>query len=236
MAKFCPKCGSALDDNAVFCTSCGENMNSYAQNSTPTPESNPNPNPGKKPNIKLPAFVANILSLPKKKLMIYGGIALAAIVAIIVAICLIFPSPKMVVRNYINGMLHGNATQVINCMPSFVWEDNDEKKEIKENLKEYLEDLELDEYGKISYEIIDVNTLSKSERETWERTLESYENRYDEFKVSDCNLKTAKVIDVKVTIKDGGDTTRKTVEFVVINYRGIWKIFRASGWIFELDF
>ena len=229
MAKFCPKCGSALDDNAVFCTSCGENMNSYAQNSTPTPESNPNPNPGKKPNIKLPAFVANILSLPKKKLMIYGGIALAAIVAIIVAICLIFPSPKMVVRNYMNGILHKNAGQIINCSPSFMWEDSDEKKEAKENLEEYLEDMELDEYDKVSYEIIDVNKLSKSQRESWERTLESYEDRYDKFKASNCNLKTAKEIEVKVTIKDGGDTHRITVKFIVMNYRGIWKVFSVSG-------
>lgn len=227
MAKFCPKCGSALDDNAVFCTSCGENMNSYAQN--PTPESNPNPNPGKKPNIKLPAFVANILSLPKKKLMIYGGIALAAIVAIIVAICLIFPSPKMVVRNYMNGFLHKNAGQIINCYPSFMWEDNDEKKEAKEELKDALEDLELDEYDKVSYEIIDVNKLTKSQRESWESRLESYEDIYDKFKASNCNLKTAKEIEVKITIKDGGDTRRTTVSFILINYRGVWKIFSTSG-------
>ena len=232
MAKFCTKCGTALDDNAVFCTSCGESINNYAHAPTPDhPESNPNPapNPGKKPNIKLPAFVTNILSLPKKKLMIYGGIALAAIVAIIVAICLIFPSPKMVVNNYMNGILHGNATQVVNCYPSFMWEDNDEKKEAIETLKDAIEDMGLDEYDKVSFEIIDVNTLSKIQRKSWESTLESYEDRYDNFKASNCNIKTAKEIEVKVTIKDGGDTRRTTVKFIVMNYRGIWKIFSVSG-------
>ena len=231
MSKFCPKCGTALDDNAVFCTSCGENMNANTQNFTPAPESAPesNTNPDKKLNIKLPAFVTNILSLPKKKLMIYGGIALAAIVAIIVAICLIFPSPKMVVNNYMNGILHKNAGQIINCYPSFMWEDNDEKKEAKEDLQDLLEDLELDEYDKVSFEIIDVNKLSKSQREYWESRLESYEDNYDKFKASNCNLKTAKEIEVKITIKDGGDTRRTTVTFIVINYRGIWKIFSPLG-------
>ena len=161
--------------------------------------------------------------------MIYGGIALAAIVAIIVAICLIFPSPKMVVNNYMNGILHGNATQIVNCYPSFMWEDNDEKKEAIESLKDAIEDMELDEYDKVSFEIIDVNTLSKSQRESWESRLESYEDSYDKFKASNCNLKTAKEIEVKVTIKDGGDTRRTTVKFIVMNYRGIWKIFSVSG-------
>ena len=30
-------------------------------------------------------------------------------------------------------------------------------------------------------------------------------------------------------IKDGGDTRRTTVTFIVINYRGIWKIFSPLG-------
>ena len=225
MSKFCPKCGVQLDDNATFCTSCGESLNPQPQNTPNAPKKESKFN--KEKIMQLP-LVAKALSLPRKKLLIYGGIGLAAIVAIIVILCLIFPSPKMLARRYMNGYIKGNAKQVVNCMPSFYFEDNDEKKEFIEDLQDRYDDMELDEYDSIKFEIKEVNKLSKNQRDRLESILENYEDIYDGFDADSINVKTAKIVDVKLTIEDGGDTRRTNMSLVVVKYKGMWKILNVN--------
>lgn len=212
MSKICPKCGVQLDDNATFCTTCGERLNAQPTN--------------RRPNAKKPA-------LPNKKLLMLAGAAIVAIIAIILVFSLIFPSPKAIAKKYVSGYIKGNATRVVNCMPSFMFEDRDEKKEAIEDLEDMLEEMELDEYDKIKYEVKGVNKLSKDEREDLEDRLEMYEEYYDDFDADSINVKRARVVEVKITVKDGGDTHRSTVEILVVKYRGQWKVLTASGFDFD---
>ena len=219
MSKLCPRCGIELDDSATFCTSCGEPLNSQPQNQNPAPNS----------NSKLPAFVTNILSLPKKQLLIYGGIALAAIVAIILIIGLIFPSPKTIAKRYVNAMFKGDAKQVINCMPSFMWEDKDKKKEYIEDLETYFDKIDIDEYKNVRVSIENVDKLSSSDRERLELILEVFEEYYDDFDADDVNVKTAKEIEVKVTYKYDGEVEEETMTVIVIKYKGMWKVLNPGS-------
>ena len=203
MAKSCPKCGAQLEDNATFCTSCGVKL-------TPTPA---------------PKKACPLNGLLKKyNPLVLGGVVLAAIVALVLVFSLLFPSPKVVARKYASGLINGNAKKVVSCLPKFWFEDSDEKKEYIEDLADFLEDLELKEYDKVKFEIKDVHTLSKSERKQLENKLESYEDDHDGFDADSINVKKARIVEIKVTIKDGGETYRRTFDVLVVKYKGQWKI------------
>jgi hypothetical protein len=149
---------------------------------------------------------------------------LAAIVAIIVAICLIFPSPKMLAKRYVNALIKENASQAYSCLPSYIFEDNDDKKDAIEELEDRLEDLELDEYDSIKVEVKEVNKLSKSERERLENIIEAAEENRDNVKAKSFSVSSARMVEVKVTVKDGGDTYRAEIELMVVKYKGVYKI------------
>ena len=203
MSKPCPKCGAQLEDNASFCTSCGAKL-------TPPPAS--------KKACPLKSFIKKFNPL------VLAGAVLAVVVALVLIFSLLFPSPKAMARKYASGLINGNAKKVVSCLPKFYFEDNDEKKEYIEDLADLLEDAELDEYDKIKFEIRDVHTLSKSERKYLENLLESFEDEFDGFNADSINVKKARIVEVRVTIKDGGDTYRRTIELCVVKYKGQWKI------------
>lgn len=219
MAKFCPNCGSQLENDSLFCASCGTRVEIEPQPQptyTPAGGVNTPPTP--------PTPVNKLKSKLTKKHLVLGGSILAGIIVVILALALLFPGPKAVAKKYVKGYLNGNAKQVVSCAPSFFYEDKDEKNEAIENLEEIFEDMELDEFDKIKYEIKDVTKLSRDEREQLESMLEMYERYYDDFDADSINVKKAKKVEVKITVKDGGDTHRETFEIILVKYKGQWKV------------
>lgn len=212
MARQCTNCGVQNDDSTVFCTNCGTPLQEPAQ--APQPQN------------KLDEILAKLkLSRPQAKK--YGIMAIAAIAVIIVAVILInviFPGPKAVVKKFLNAVEKGNAKAIVNCMPSFMWEDEDEKDEMIEELEEMYEDYEIES---VEYEIKEVKKLSNKDQKYYEEIFEYYEDINDEFdadKVTDY-----KKAEVKVVIETDDGKIRETVDFILIKYKGQWKIFSSGG-------
>lgn len=65
----CPKCGSPIPEDAVFCMNCGEKIETAAPEAEPTPaeitpaEENPVPASGKKPKKKKAVLLVSVLAL-----------------------------------------------------------------------------------------------------------------------------------------------------------------------------
>lgn len=218
MARFCPACGSQLEDNAMFCASCGTKLepqqftnnqyNNYGYQSH-------NSAPKKK-------------GIDAKTIILIAGAAILLIAMLITGLSIVFPGPKAVAKRFTNGIIKGNPTKIVNCMPSFLWEnDRDEKAELIDNLETYLESIfdEIEDYDKITIKVKEVNKLSKSERDELTSQLELIELALDDFDADAINPKKARKVNLKLVIEDGADTIREDVEITVIKYRGQWKVF-----------
>lgn len=233
MAKFCPNCGTQLEDSCLFCATCGSKVEvqpqpqpTYVPPVEPQPtytQPQPNYNQFNNAAYQAPAAAPNPKKQKTKKLLIIGGSILAAVLAIVIALILIFPGPKAVVNKMTKAIEQGNLEKAVNCMPSFLWDnDDDTKEDMIDYIEEMWEDEEIEDYD-ISCKIKEVSKLSRSEREDLQDFLEMLEDEVD-FDADDINVKKAKKVEVKVTIKDGSYTERETIEVFVIKYKGQWKV------------
>lgn len=158
----------------------------------------------------------------KKKALIIGGI-IVALILIAVAVYLFVFSPEAVAKRFIEGVLDGDAKQIVECMPDFMYED---KNAAIAELEDSLEYSNLDDYD-ITYKIKGTNNLSKDEREELKLAFEMYELYYDGFKASDVNVDQAKSVEIE--LKYEGET--QTFEIIVIPYKGLYKVFESDfGW------
>ena len=231
MAKFCTNCGKQNEETSAFCSNCGSPLQAPAsqpvsEQQAPDIEQSVDTSEVKKKDLKSMLKVENLLTMlkvHKLKAMFIGGAALAVIVAVIV-INALFPSPKAVVNKYVKGFESGNAKMIVNCMPDFFWDnDKDEKEETIDDLDDYLDYLDFDSF---SYKIKKVKDLDDDEIEELEEELEDYERWYDEFDADD--VTDFKSVRVKMTVKIDGEKESETTEFILIKYKGQWKI--LEGW------
>ena len=290
MARFCPNCGSRLEDNVLFCSSCGTKVEIQPE-PQPQPQYAPQPEPQyaqPEPQYAQPqpqyqqaqpqyqqaqpqyqqaqpqyqqaqpqyqqaqpqyqqaqpqyqqAQYAQTEPQPqyqygnygyqaaapapqpkksKKKWFIIGGIALALIIAVVAVYFLMF-SPQAVAKRFIGGFLDGDAKQVINCMPDFLYED---KAEAIEDLEETFEYLDFEDYD-ISYKVVGTTDLDKDGRDGLKYMLELYEASGRDFKASDVNVDKAKVVTIAMEYE--GET--ETFEIVVVPYKGFYKVFESE--------
>ena len=227
MAKFCTNCGKQNEDASAFCFNCGSPLQApeaqpVVEEQTPVIEQTVETGEAKQEDIKSRLKIDKLLAMLKaykSVLMIIGGAAIAAIVAVIV-ISAIFPSPKAVVKKYMKGFESENAKMIVSCMPDFFWDnDKDEKEEMIEELDDYLDYIDFDSF---SFEIKKVKNFDDDEIEEWEEELESYESWYDEFDADD--VKNFKSVKVKVTVKMDGEKDSTITEIILIKYKGQWKI------------
>lgn len=228
MTKFCTNCGKQNEGTSAFCSNCGSPLQAPA----PQPQLDPEQQTTDldqnvetteaKPKTVIDKLLV-MLKTHKSIAMLIGGIALAVIVAAIV-ISALFPSPQAVVKKYIKGIESGNAKMIVDCMPSFYWEDDkDEKEDLIDNLEDSLDDMDIDS---ISYKIKKVKDLDDDDIEEYEDTLESMELWYDEFDADD--VTDFKSVKVKVTLEYDDEKESETTEFILIKYKGQWKIFRGG--------
>ena len=214
MSKFCNKCGASFDDDALFCPVCGAPVEAPVE--APVAEEAA---PEKRTvSFEVPDVKAIAGKMGKDKIVkigIIAGAALTGLIVLIVALSLIFPSPKAVVKKYMRGMINGNAKAVVSTMPPFMFEDKDDKEDAIEMYEEVLDYIEMDD---VKYEIKDVSKMSSSDKKDLKKALENYEDINDDFDAD--KVKGFKVVEVKV--KDGDE--KKTVEFSLIKYKGRWYI------------
>jgi len=199
----------------------------YAQqNYPPNNQAAPAPNPVVSFATKLFNDAKDFVNkLGKEKLIKYsiiGGSALVVIiVAIVIVVNLLFPSPKAVLQKGLDAVINGNAGQLVSVLPPFLFEmDEDmDKEDYIEQIEETFEDAETED---IKYEIKKIENASSSERRAIRTTLELYEDYLDDFDAKDVTeFKVA-----KVKMKDGGDTS--TEEISLIKYKGRWYLWMPT--------
>ncbi len=202
--KNCPNCNHQLEDDAILCPECGANLEPQAEQTELAPKK------------------------PSKKHLIIGGAICVAVLAIILSLILSLFGPKALARKYVKASFNGNAKQYVNCMPSFMWEDKEEKKDLIEMYEEYFDE-EDNDYKRLRIEKIVVQKFTKEEREEVEDVIERLEKAFDNLKEGKIKARTFRKITVFITYKDeDGVSYAKTMSLVGFKYKGQWKVFSLS--------
>ena len=209
MVKFCPNCGTQLEDNTPFCSNCGTQMN------TQTPVE-PQPSTTKKPNQKkiLIAVIASV-------------VAIAAIVGILFAVGILgnknddsglANTPESIVKVFLKSASQNNAEKAIDCYPSFIWGNDETRKEI------YLSGIQsfIDSYPNLSFQILSTKDLSNSKKQTWESWLQWEQLRVGGFVAAD--ITEFKTVEAKLTYTKNNKTETENITFTVIKFKNEWKI------------
>jgi uncharacterized membrane protein YvbJ len=120
---FCEKCGTKLEIDSVFCTSCGTRVietppqNQFVNNGSQQFVTNQVPNQG---NV---TYGGNFIpQRPKNKLMILIAAAAVALVVIILAVVLLSSGSSYTapLDHMIKGMQTGNTDEFIKAFPEFM--------------------------------------------------------------------------------------------------------------------
>ena len=130
MAKFCSNCGMQLDDNTVFCTNCGAIIDQ--------PQAAQQPQYQPAPGFVPPVVNQQPAPKPKKskKGLIIGLSIGGALLLIGIIIGILFATgvlggkkydntPSGVVEQLMDGFIESDGEKIIDCMPSFYWDNNE---------------------------------------------------------------------------------------------------------------
>lgn len=205
---FCRNCGTQNQDGAGFCCSCGAPLSSGG------PAGGGAAAKAKNINVKLIGIVA------------------AVIVVLFVAFKLLFGGgggPEKSATKFVDSIFKGDGKAIVNMIPDKVIEEiMDEedmtKKEMIEELNdglEYIKDDMDDMYDKwsVKCKVLDTEDFSKRElRDLADR----YEDSYD------IDVKAAKTVSVKATLKADGETDSNTMDIVMIKVGGKWYLEYSS--------
>ncbi len=205
---FCRNCGTQNQDGAGFCCSCGAPLSSGG------PAGGGAAAKAKNINVKLIGIVA------------------AVVVVLFVAFKLLFGGgggPEKSATKFVDSIFKGDGKAIVNMIPDKVIEEiMDEedmtKKEMIEELNdglEYIKDDMDDMYDKwsVKCKVLDTEDFSKRElRDLADR----YEDSYD------IDVKAAKTVSVKATLKADGETDSNTMDIVMIKVGGKWYLEYSS--------
>lgn len=228
MSKFCGNCGTELQDDAVQCFNCGFNV-------APPPAQSVNNDQNLTPGEKIANFTKDkavwLFGKMKSDKKLTGIIlgSLVGVVAVIVALCLIFGGGyETAIDNYVDAMYYGDVDAFFDSQPDVLLEKQlDEQgiteskyKEQVESLLEVTHKTVITTYGEdfdVDYEV------------TYEKEIEGddFEELLDELKgegVPKKSVSKAYKIEVEFTID--GDKKDDTIdrEFVVAKIDGDWFI------------
>ena len=250
MAKYCPKCGAALEDNAAFCTSCGATLDQAAQ-AAPAQGSNVMNNVSQGFSQARQAGQNFVADLPKdingfkqgvqQKNMKVIGVLAAALVIVIIVIVLVINligggGYKTPLDNLTKGFNKNNAKMITKAMmPGSVlsayedeedpdWDDADDAIEASKALIEakYGDDVE------ISYKVTDKDEISESKlKKNYKSLAKRYADAADG-KTSDFYPTEGYELEVELTIKGDDDEDSNDTTVVVGKVDGDW-IFLDDG-------
>ncbi len=199
---FCGKCGNNNPDTSAFCLNCGNQLKTA------------------------PAAEPEMTEAERKHYRNIGMIATGIFAVLVIA--LVFAlfggkggagSPEKLVKQYMNAYSKGNAAKIFNLVHDkeidYMLDMSDmSKKEYKEKIKEASKELkeEVEDY-KISYKIENVEDASDARTES----LKTYYKEKCDLKVKD-----VKQVNVKVTIKDDGESETHTTTMYAVKIGGSW--------------
>lgn len=203
---FCTKCGSQIADDSKFCEVCGERFDNVA------PATN---NTGANPVDAFKNGVNRVVKKGNKQMLMIGGIAIAALVVVIVLFNVIFgSSPKKAVKDYFD-----NAIKI-------------EEEGTTENDAYWLctkasKKLDIVEEDEIEYDYeIDIKKVSKYKKsdEEFEFIQDYVDDNLDGDGDAIKGVAYVKTKLTEITIEDGdedkGDS--ETVNFIVVKIGGKW--------------
>ena len=128
---------------------------------------------------------------------------------------------ESVVREFMEALGNGDAETFVNCCCDAMFYDDFDKDDYIEELEDLFDDMEIEYF---EYEIESVDDLSNSEikdlEEEFEYIEEYYDNDFDADKVTDY-----KKVKVHVSYESNYGDYDDIDEFIVIKYKGQWKIF-----------
>ena len=205
---FCRNCGTQNQDGAGFCCSCGAPLSSGG------PAGGGAAAKAKNINVKLIGIVA------------------AVVVVLFVAFKLLFGGgggPEKSATKFVDSIFKGDGKAIVNMLPDKVIEEiMDEedmtKKEMIAELNdglEYIKDDMDDRYDKwsVKCKVLDTEDFSKRELRN---LADRYEDSYD------IDVKAAKTVSVKATLKADGETDSNTMDIVMIKVGGKWYLEYSS--------
>lgn len=216
MSKFCQNCGSAMEDQEVFCANCG------TQNETAAPAAD-----------------------NKKKLGLIIGGAVAIVLVLVLLVSMIFGGgQKAAVQKYLDLDWKGRTGSIKSLAPEKYWKYVEEEydldvKDIKEDWKDDWKD-ELEDYvesesfeeaygnkGKVSYKYQDKKEATNDELKAVKAALNSkYEIKKDD-------IDELYVVDYTFTYKGDEDKDVATRSYYVVKIDGKW--YPLSGYDFAVD-
>ena len=211
---FCGKCGTQMEDNALFCPNCGEKT------------VNPDANTKKQSKVNAKKF-----ALP------------LAIVTGIVLIVVLFVSLiggggyKKTLDNYYKAHENNDAELMYNSVVAQYWIDYIEKgsgapyamEMIEDSLEDNIDDWDCGENIKITYKIENERRATKEQLEDLEENIYDWYAYFvydrDEFSITD-----AYVLDIDFTVKgdEGTESFHYPDGLLLIKENGKWRIPRGS--------
>lgn len=205
--KFCPNCGTQLEDSAVFCSNCGTNVGEPAPTQDTVQDYN------------------NSAVIKKNKNIGIIAVAAAGALALILILSLIFGGSgyEEAIDNLIDVTFKGEFSKIEDLAPEKLWDEVDKPIDdlISELEEEYEEDMYnefVEEFGadfSIDYEIDDESELSS----TKVKKIGEFLN--DEYDIEESSVKAAYKLNLKITISGDSEITRE-VEIHVIKIGSDW--------------
>lgn len=205
MSKFCENCGSELKDTDKVCPNCG----AAAVEKTTKKDVKVEKNTATNAESNTPNNT--------KKIAIIAGIAVAAILVIILLISLLGSGYKTPLNNYFKGIEKAKSETYLKAYPEFVREEMEDTYD-DEYLEKRVETFEK-EYGdkiKISYKVLDKEKLDKDDLEDIQDELE------DDYDEDDVKVSTGYEVAVKITVKGSDDKESYYSSFYICKVNGKW--------------
>lgn len=212
MSKFCENCGAEMDDNETVCKNCG-------------PQAEVKPEEPKKDSTakveeKVNEVKSAVQNMDTKKAAIYGGIAVAVIVVLIIIFSIFGKGYETPIKNYFKGMEKAKASTYVKAYPEFM--DMGDKYD-DDDMEKMLDSLE-DEYGekiKISYKITKKDKIKKDDLKNVQKYIKQ---KYDE----EVKVSKGYELKVKATIKGKDDDDTDTQKMYVYKINGKWSYLSIS--------
>lgn len=223
MSKICNNCGAMLEDDVMFCTSCGAQY----QEAAPATEKAP-------AKFDVAAIIGKVKAMEPKKLIILGAAAVAAIALIVVLCVVLFANPyKSAIQNYYAAE-YGNFQKMESLAPAEYWEyvedqsgyDIDDMIEMAED--SYKDSDYEDKYGeKVSVTVDVIKEISLPKGQV-EKIAEYLDDKYD---IDAKKVTAVKKVYYDLTIKsDVYASYAKETYTYVIQISGKWYVISSPNY------
>lgn len=231
---YCRRCGTQNQDGTAFCRSCGEPLNAAA----PAGGRPAAPQFGNRPTAPqfgngpaAPQYGSRpVAAQPKKNNnLILIGVAAAAVAVVVFLLFKLFfgggGGPESIAEKAVDCIIDADAAGLVDLLPdelveALMEEEDMTRKEMISELQDTLDDQikQMDrryDNWKITYEIDEVEDLSR-------REIRTLTDAYDDYYNVDIDVTEGKRITFELTRIADGDTDRYTKDLVVIKVDGSW--------------